>query len=166
MCIDWTFKPWDALFSLLGISIAGYIGYKSARQTALHEARNVALAKFRAIFVSTLSEIELLDKYKDLYGFAISLKSQLSTQTEAIENFRYFIRKDSSLFQSSWDEYKREIHILINFPNISKIRLADDSPRIAGYDSARECSDLNSNREDIKKSIYKIISSAESCSRL
>lgn len=166
MPIDWTFKPWDAIISLLGIGVAGYIGYKSARQTAAHESRNLALAKFRAIFVSTLLEVESLGSYKGLYDLAISLQNQLPKQREAFENFRFFIIKDSGTYQSSWDEYISSMDLSIRFPNLDRIRLADDSPYISTGDSRKEREYVESTKTKIINSIRKIISSAESCSKI
>ena len=108
-----TFKPLDALVSLLGIFGSGFIGYLAARHANDRLVRATALAKFRAAFGSTLAVLRLFETdkgghytYEDVSN---CIKKELPRHAAAVEIFRPFISKHADKYEATWKDYQNQI---------------------------------------------------------
>jgi hypothetical protein len=107
--MDWS----NALSNIIGNMLAGSIGYLSARRISSRNAKDIALAKLRAVFAPTLAKIRLFEDdsighsdYAEVFSF---LKDQLLQHAAAIEEFRSFSGKNEAKYEKAWRCYQDKI---------------------------------------------------------
>jgi hypothetical protein len=112
----------NILAALLGALVGAFITYRFAlhltqkqfvysQVLADKEAVRIACANFRSAFAPALAQIDLARNHGNHNPPCVGtfLKSALLAQAAAVEVFRPYVVSESALYQSAWEECRKEI---------------------------------------------------------
>ena len=96
----------NAVVSLTGITVAGFVGFLSARQISDLNARRQAGAALRAAFAKEIASVRLALQGDKTVKVEAVLKEAFPRHAAAIEEHRFFVKpRDQAAYEAAWREY-------------------------------------------------------------